>query len=166
MFSKLLSELNHDIIIFILLGNVLLIFNNPSIEENYSTKIFIKIARKLINSYFYLLYNKEKELMKRNNKDCSNYWLSNWKKENSEFIDCFEGSDDIFKIHLGAQVIEWLWDLDLLEFDYHRNEDKNNPQYLKASNKVSNLISETNNMPLNVPDKLPMLTKPKEYNKN
>ena len=60
MCSKLYSELDHEITISILLGNALDIINNPSIENNFSTKVFIRIARKLINYYFHLLFDKEK----------------------------------------------------------------------------------------------------------
>jgi hypothetical protein len=160
LISKLLSDLDHDIIISILLGNVLLIFNQQSIEENYSTKVFNKIASKLIYSYFNFLYNDEK--MKNKN---LNYTLSKWKTENIKFVECFD--DEVFKQHLGAKVIEWLWELELLEYDYHLNPDylaDKRPQYIKASKKVEDYI-KTNKIPLNLPNKLPMIVKPNEFNK-
>jgi hypothetical protein len=56
-----------------LLGIVLFIINNHSIEEeNYSTKVFIKIGSKLTNSFLHYLYSKEKE-QNHKNKDYSNY---------------------------------------------------------------------------------------------
>jgi hypothetical protein len=73
MCSKLYSELDHDKTISILLGNALDIINNPSIENNFSTKVFIRIARKLINYYFNLLFDKEKKLRIKNKIDCSDY---------------------------------------------------------------------------------------------
>jgi DNA-dependent RNA polymerase len=162
--SKLLSELNHDIIISILLGNILLIFNQQSIEENYSSKVFNKIGDKLLYSYFNFLYNNEKLKKKKNKKNYFNYTLSKWKTENYKFVECFV--DNTFKHNLGAKVIEWLWELDLLEFDNHRSaEDEKNPQFIKASKKVENFINNKNKIPLNLPDKLPMIVKPKEFNK-
>lgn len=157
--SKLLSELNPDIIISILFGNVLLIFNQQSIEENYSSRVNIKIGSKLLYSYFYFLYNLEK-----NKKNYFNYTLSNWKIENYKFVECFD--NDIFKLNLGAKVIEWLWDLGLLEFDNHWNSEENkNHQFIKASKVIINFIKNKNLIPLNLPDKLPMIVKPKEFNK-
>jgi len=160
---KILSELKQDIIISILLGKVLFIINNPSIEENYSTNVFIKIGSKLINSYFHYLYNKEKV---QKHKNYSNYWLSNWKIENKEFVECFENddADNTLKASLGALGIEWLLDSDLLEFAYNR-VDENNTLYIKISKKLSHLVLNNKTIPLNIPNKLPMIVKPKYFKK-
>lgn len=42
---------------------------------------------------------------------------------------------------LGAWGIEWLADLDLLEFDYYKTE-YSQIQFIKASTKISSLLSD------------------------
>ena len=76
--------------------------------------------------------------------------------DNKEFIECFDNEKSILNFSLGALCVEWLRDSDLLDFDYFRI-DETNPQYIKPSNTILNLIKDKTQIPLNVPDRLPMI---------
>jgi hypothetical protein len=45
---------------------------------------------------------------------------------------------------LGTLAIEWLMDSDLLEFDNNRLDD-NNPEYIKISKKLSQIVLDKKN---------------------
>jgi hypothetical protein len=178
LISKIISEIDVKDIISILLGKVIYIMNDHNLEEKYATKIFHDLGKKLKQLYFYNLYIEERNKRSNNSHIVSfennkniilkqvepkitfqNYFLTDWKIENKEFIKYFE--DELFYQMLGSFCIELLRDTNLLELDTINNEDKT-ISYIKIAKEVSKKISYQT-IPLNVPNKIPMIVKPKKY---
>jgi hypothetical protein len=162
--SKILSEVDIEKIISILLGKVLFIINNPKLEDSYATKIFNELGVRLKQLYLYSLYvnerDKRSDLSLRG--DEINYFLKDWKEENKEFVDLFE--DELFCIILGSFCVDWLRDANLLELDTTEYIDNKSTSYLKITESVSKKVLNYTT-PLHYPDKLPMIVKPKNYKK-
>jgi hypothetical protein len=80
--SKILSEVEEDKIISILLGKVLFIINNPKLEDSYSTKIFNELGVRIKQFYLYTLYVNERKKRSNLKIDLTYYFIRDWKEEN------------------------------------------------------------------------------------
>jgi hypothetical protein len=136
--SKILSKLDVDKIISILLGKVLFIINNPKLEESYATKIFNELGTKIKQSYFYALYVNERNKKLGLINYQGHYYLCDWKNENREFVKYFE--DELFCIMLGSFCVDWLRNSNLLELDTTDYVDNKAISYIKFARDVSKNI--------------------------
>lgn len=161
--SKILSEVEEENIISILLGKVLFIINNPKLEDSYATKIFNELGVRIKQLYLYTLYVNERNKMSNLRIDLSDYFIRDWKEENKEFVKCFE--DELFCIMLGSFCVDWLRDASLLELDTTERVDNKSTSYIKITEVILKKISNKS-IPLHYPDKLPMIVTPKPYKKN
>ena len=155
--SIILNDVDTDFIISILLGKFLVLINNPKQEDNNCINIFGDLGKQTVQNYFYALYLKEK----RNKKlDSSNYFMSGWRKENKGIIDMYTNN---LEHKIGALLIDWMREIDLLEIDLIRSleDSKQNINVLKPTKRIMPLIYKLK--PLNLPQKLPMIVKPKPY---
>jgi DNA-directed RNA polymerase len=63
---------------------------------------------------------------------------------------------------LGSFCVDWLRDANLLELDVTDYIDNKTISYIKTSEAIKKHIS-SKSIPLNIPDKIPMIVKPKKY---
>lgn len=80
-------------------------FNHP--HENQGVNVSNDLSEEIIRHYFYTLYTKFKADNQRNN-----YFSSDWKKDNSEIIECYLNLGMIIKI--GSVIIQRMKDCDLI----------------------------------------------------
>lgn len=157
-YVKLLSNIEIDFLINILLGRLLLIISNNNLHSKYTsfTDVSYSLGMELINRYNYNVYL----LLRDKNKISFSTFIS----ENSDKI---VSSDDPTKIvGLGAVLIGWLLELNLISKKVvfiDRNEKRN---ILFAGNKISKFLEIGNSSLLNFPVKLPMIVQPKKYSEN
>jgi hypothetical protein len=72
--STILDVVSIDYVVSILIGKFLMIMNNSTQDDNYTTKVFIDLGDYLINHYFYVLYTQEKKRrIKASNNQKLNY---------------------------------------------------------------------------------------------
>jgi len=154
--SIILKDLPTDYIVSILLGKFLVRINKPKQEDNNCINIFGDIGKQLVQNYFYVLYLREKS----KKLDSYNYSMSEWRNENSDIIDIYSNSLEHRK---GALLIDWMREIDLLDIDLIRSleDSKQNINVLKPTERVEPFIYRLK--PWNLPQKLPMLVKPKPY---
>lgn len=160
--SVILKEIPIDFIVSLLLGQVLIIINNPSEESNNCVNIFGNVGKQIINFYFYKLFCKQlyvSLLLKGNNGRESNtqmhvslpdaydidsaksipYRMSDWKKDNSHIINIY--NNDLIH-NIGGLVIDWLREIDLLEIKLAQsNEDsRKNFNMFKVTDRIEKLL--------------------------
>jgi hypothetical protein len=96
----IVKELDDDYILSVIYGRLFKIISKYNLSSNNIViDIFVDIANDLIQNYFYSLYKKNKDEL--NEEDKVNYKLSDWKKDNKDFINKFEGT----KAEIGAKVV-------------------------------------------------------------
>jgi len=130
--SIILKEVRTDYIVSILLGKFLVIINNAKNQDNNCINIFGDLGKQTVQNYFYVLYSKEKA--KR--LDTYKYSFSEWKRENIDIINIYTNS---IEHRIGALLIDWMREIDLLEIDLIRSLEDSKPKInvLKVTKRLS-----------------------------
>lgn len=157
--SVLLNELSSEFVISILLGKFVVIIHNPLVNKSSCQSVFNEVAGELIRSYYYSLYEKKKKELLKRNQDIR-YNMYDWRKENECILNVYDNMELVLGI--GAVVVDWLRDVDLVEFKLVKalDETKQNLNIIKVSKRIEDLISKFK-VPLNLPNNIPMIVKPK-----
>jgi hypothetical protein len=155
--SKVINEVDEEYIISKLLGTVLFLINEPRIEETYATNNFNNLGENIIRTFFFNLYSEKKKI----NKTSSDYYLTDWMKENEFLSHTLRDEEGTFSEHLGSFLIDWLRECNLVEIGSIKKENKTT-SYLRVT-KVLQKYIDYEFIPLNIPDRLPMIVEPKKY---
>ncbi len=147
--SIILNEVSTDFIVSILLGKFLVLINNPKQEDNNCINIFGDLGKQTVQNYFYVLYLKEKSKKLYSSK----YSMSDWRKENKGIVEMY--TNDL-EHKIGALLIDWMREIDILEIDLIRSLEysKQNLNVIKVTKRIVPLIYKLK--PLNLPKKLPI----------
>lgn len=152
--------MKNDFILNIILGKFITIINNPKQKYNSLEDFSFNKGKHLLKCYYYSLYEMEKKRLLKSNK-LIKYNMYDWRDENKDILKLY---DDIQLIHsMGAIVIDWLRDVDLVEYDLVKSLDDENKRHLniiKVSKRLEKIIKQIK-LPLNLPHNLPMIVKPK-----
>lgn len=164
--SEILDVVSVEYVKAILIGKTLLILNRSNQDEINSTKIFMDLGRDLVNEYFRNLYLVSKdgkykayhELYKDSRN--FNYSMWDWREENKDLIEKF---DSVVLHGIGALLIEWLRDVDLVDISLEKSLENYNQKIsvILPTDKIKNLFSLKKFLVL--PSKIPMIVEPKKY---
>lgn len=94
------------------------------------------------------------------------YNIRDWKIENNDLIEKF---NNVVTHGIGGLLIDWLRDVNFLEINIEKSLKENHTviSVLKTTSNIENIIkSGTTNKPLMLPNRIPMIVKPKEYWRN
>lgn len=160
--SLILKEVSIDFIVSLLLGKSLRIMNSTTQDEVITSKIFIELGEHLLSQYYYVLYSKEKEdKIKSLNSSNIKYNMLDWRIENEDLLT--KTNDSIISHGIGALLIDWLRDVELLEMSIENSlsENKTKISVIGPTLKIKNIFYLKKAFVL--PNKIPMIIKPKEY---
>jgi DNA-directed RNA polymerase len=142
-----------------MLGKFITIINNQKEKDKSCEKFFSEMGQHFIDCYFYSLYEKEKKNLLKSNK-LIQYSIYDWRDKNKNILDKYK---DVVLVHnIGAILVEWLRDVDLVEFDLVKSLEqysKRNINIVKLSERIKPKIKNVK-LPLNLPNNLPMIIKP------
>lgn len=160
----IVKTLGKDAMRSVCIYNYLLILSNRDTdnEDSYnSLAMFIKIGKELVRSYLHnLIRNQYTDIKSR---PLFSVWYQEWKKKNETFIKIIEKSDT-FYCELGCKIIEILTQLGMIKQELVRESKSVHRYTLKISDdKISKTVGRKLFV---VPNKLPMLVKPKAYKAN
>ena len=163
-----------DYVIHILLGRVLKIINNVDIKSNSQTGISIDLGVDLIAYYHKTLYYKDMVTLYKSSSPLSpnsqqeDIWkksLSIWKLENKKRL--LPTQDSVLSLKIGSQLISWLELVGLLQIKIHVISKTERISVLVPGENLEKQIQEKGYLRLKsnlvLPDKLPMIIKPKKY---
>jgi len=158
--NNILKEIDDSFIISIINGRLLRIININNKLNNAESSICLELGRDLIKYYCYCLYSKSKSL--KDNNDNIDYTMYDWKKENTDIISVYNDKNDKLVGHIGAILVNWMLDLELVVVDWIKISSKESQNILMPSQEVLSTLKNLNNIP-NLPHKMPMIVKPKPY---
>lgn len=156
---KILKVVCNSYILSIMLGKLLIILNINNKLSNRESYICLDLGRDLIKNYHYSLYKKYKSSFK---KDSEDYTMSDWKEENRDIIDEYNHKDDKLAGSLGSILEKWMLDISLVEQDWIKVNRVESLNVLVPTEDVLNTLKDKDKM-VHLPDKLPMIVKPKAY---
>ncbi len=156
---KILKVVGNSYILSIMLGKLLIILNINNKLSNRESYICLDLGRDLIKNYHYSLYKKYKSSFK---KDSEDYTMSDWKEENRDIIDEYNHKDDKLAGSLGSILEKWMLDINLVEQDWFKVNRVESLNVLVPTEDVLNTLKDKDKM-VHLPDKLPMIVKPKAY---
>ena len=155
----ILKTLKTSYVISILYGRLLRIINVNEKLNNIESSICLDLGRDLVKTYHFCLYENYKSSYENNNK---NFYMSDWKKINNEIIQEYDEKDANFTCSLGALLIKWLLDINLIEEKWIRKGRKESINIIVPTDDLMNTLNNKDNS-FYIPSKLPMITKPKPY---
>lgn len=130
-------------------------------DKMYGARIIINLGDKFVNKYFSLLKSEYKT------SDLKVWlgfktWLNSWIEDNREFYDKI--NNDTFKLGLAAPIIDILIDSNMIKKVVVSLSHDDKKIVLKVSK--SDLLDEIGKSIYRLPNKLPMLCKPKDYSED
>jgi hypothetical protein len=156
--NQILHSISNKYLINVMLGRLLKIlsyYQQSKNDFNSVVEVGCDLGKDIINHYCYQSY-----LIKKSQVDNkSEYYLSTWKAENSEFISKCE--DSTFQFELGSILIGWMLTCNLL-YKKVVDEEKDKKINILLPSKI--LVDNCKEkIVLALPKKIPMLVPPKPY---
>ena len=155
----ILNTVKTSYVISILYGRLLRIINVNEKLANISSTICLELGRGLVKNFHFRLYEKYKLTYEKDNK---NFYMSDWKKINNDIFEEFNDKDANFTCSLGALIIKWLIDVNLIEEKWTRKGRKESVNILVPTEDLSSTLNNKDTS-LYIPSKLPMIIRPKPY---
>ena len=159
---NILKTVKTSYVISIMYGRILRIINQNEKLFNVETVICLELGKELVKNYHFCLYENYKLSHEKDNK---NFYMSDWKKKNNDIIDEYNDKDANFTCSLGAILVKWLLEVNLIEEKWINKGRKESINILVPTEDLLNSLNNSNNKEdtYYLPYKLPMIVKPKPY---
>lgn len=165
LMANIITSIHHEGFIWNLcLHQFLLVFtfSNTDNDSNYTLlPVSITIAKKMFIKYINILRANDYKVNGQTVKYSE--WLDKWKDKNPEFAKYLE---DNFYAHMGCKIIDILKYSDLVGMKLISSSGKEHPYHVLYIIDNNLIYNENKQSIINLPSKLPMISKPKPYDKN
>ena len=156
---NILKTVKTSYVLSIVYGRVLRIINVNEKIFNLESSICLELGGELVKNYHFCLYENYKLSYEKDNK---NFYMSDWKKINNKIIKEYDDKDANFTCSLGAILVKWLLDVNLIEEKWIRKGRKESINILVPTEDLLNSLNNKDNT-YYLPHKLPMVVRPKPY---
>ena len=156
---NILNTIKTSYIISIMYGRILRIINKNELLFNIETNICLELGKELVKNYHFCLYENYRLSHEKDNK---NFYMSDWKKINNHIIEEYNDKDANFTCSIGAILVKWLLEVNLVEEKWIKKGRKESVSILVATEDLLNSLNNKEST-YYLPYKLPMIVKPKPY---